>query len=168
MKKLILLISLLLFMKPLYAQEAIESFDDKNISILNDSIYNTDRKIRKLTAYTQDRILLWYIPNALATGTNKSGRLDIPFEGTIIKATAYCKTAPTGATLIFDINKNGTTIWSTQANRITISATENSASQTDFNVTAASEDDYFTIDIDQIGSGTAGADATVQLIIRSN
>jgi len=82
---------------------------------------------------------------------------------TITKAFAAVKTAPTSASIIFDINKNGTTIWSTQANRLTIPASATSGSQTSFNTTTLAEGDVLSLDVDQVGSTVTGADATVEL-----
>ena len=72
-------------------------------------------------------------------------------------------TAPTGANLIVDINKNGTTIFTTQGNRPTVTAGGNLASTTAPDVTTFAAGDYITIDVDQIGSTVAGADLTIVL-----
>jgi hypothetical protein len=115
-------------------------------------------------AVTGRRIIMWFRPSDAAVATNVSARIDLPFACTIKKARAYAKTAPTGANLIFDINKNGTSIWAaTQANRLTITATNNTGSQTSFDTVALAVDDYLTLDIDQIGSTLAGSDITVEL-----
>jgi hypothetical protein len=97
------------------------------------------------------------------TGLNKTNKLIVDKAYTINKAYAYATTAPTGAALIFDINLNGSTIWSTQANRLQIAAGANSGTQTSFNSTALVENDILSIDIDQIGSTLPGADITVVL-----
>lgn len=111
------------------------------------------------------KTLIWFISGAAAVGTNTSARLKMNFAGTITKAKAYAKTAPVGANLIFDINKNGTSIWnSTQANRVKVTAGANEdTDQTNFDTTTFSASDYFTIDIDGVGSTTAGSDITVML-----
>jgi hypothetical protein len=85
----------------------------------------------------------------------------VPCACTIVKIRGYARTAPTGADLIFDINKNGSTIWSSQGNRLKILAGENSGSQTTFNTAVLAEGDVVDLDCDQIGSGTAGSDVTV-------
>lgn len=101
---------------------------------------------------------------AATVGTNKTNVIVIPRAGTIVKVFAYAKTAPTGAALIFDINKNGTSIWNTTpANRIQIAAGANSGTQTSFDTTSLAEGDTITIDIDQIGSTVAGQDITITL-----
>lgn len=112
---------------------------------------------------TPKKFLVWHIPSDISTGTQKSARFYMPFAGTISKARAYLKTAPTGADVLIDLNKNGSTIWSTQANRLTVSAAANTGSQTSFNTTTFVADDYIDIDIDQVGSTEPGEDLTVQL-----
>jgi hypothetical protein len=99
------------------------------------------------------------------TGANQTNELLVPRAGTIIRASAVAKTGPTGADLIFDINLNGTTIWSTQSNRLTIAASATEGATTTFNTTAVSQNDNLSIDVDQIGSTIAGSDITVQLEI---
>jgi hypothetical protein len=96
-------------------------------------------------------------------GNNKTNALVVPSACTITKVFAYAKVAPTGAAIIMDINRNGSTIWSTQANRITIAAAANAGSQTAFNTTALAEGDLLTIDIDQVGSILPGQEITVTL-----
>lgn len=84
---------------------------------------------------------------------------------TIIAARASVGTAPTGQSLIVDINKNGTTIFSTQANRPTIAAGGNTSGKvTNMNTTSLAAGEYLTADVDQVGSGTAGADLMVAVL----
>ena len=84
-------------------------------------------------------------------------RLPLEFDGTIIGARAMLNTAPTGSTAIFDVHKNSTTVFTTQANRptIAISAFDSGVAVPD--VTAFLIGDYLTVDIDQIGSTIAGS-----------
>jgi hypothetical protein len=102
----------------------------------------------------------------IALGSNVTNILYSPITGTITTVLAYAKTAPTGANLIFDINKNGTSLWNlTQANKITIAANSNTGSQTSFDTTAINAQDVLSIDVDQIGSLVAGQDITIQVFI---
>lgn len=79
-------------------------------------------------------------------------------------------TAPTGATAIADINKNGTTIYTTTANRPTlaISALVQSAANLILrpDVFYLQPGDRLNLNIAQIGSTVAGADAQVTLLGR--
>lgn len=104
------------------------------------------------------------VTGALATGTNQTPAIIIPRTLTITKAYAYVKTAPTGASLIIDINKDGTSIWnSTQANRLTVAAAAQTDTETSFDTTSLVEGSIITLDIDQVGSTVSGSDLTVAL-----
>lgn len=74
--------------------------------------------------------------------------------------------APTGSSILVDVNKNGTTIFTTQSNRPTIAVSTNTDLADAINVTTFASGDYLTADVDQIGSGTAGSDLTVQVWLR--
>jgi len=107
----------------------------------------------------------------MVVGTDQTNWVIVPYAGTISKVWADCKTSPTGANLIFDILKstnNGTSftsIWnSTPANRITITAGTNNATQTSFDTTTFNAGDLFRVDTAQIGSGAPGADCTIQMV----
>lgn len=77
----------------------------------------------------------------------------------------YAATAPTGATLIVDVNKNGTTIFTTQGNRPTIAISGNADDSGTPDVTTVAEGDRLSFDIDQIGSGDAGGNPLLVTII---
>ena len=89
------------------------------------------------------------------------GRLKVPMAVTIVDVIATCDTAPVGADALFDVHKGGTTIFTTQGNRPTVAAGAQDGAAATPDVTAVAAGDVLTVDIDQIGSGTAGADATV-------
>lgn len=71
-------------------------------------------------------------------------------------------TPSSGASVIVDVNIDGTTIFTTQGNRPTIAAAGYTATGTP-DVTALPDGSYLTVDIDQIGSGTTGSDLLVQI-----
>jgi len=79
----------------------------------------------------------------------------------ITEVYVYVKTAPVGASLIIDVNKNGTTIFTTQANRPQVASGENSDTSGTPDITALAKNDKLTIDIDQVGSTTPGSDLVV-------
>ena len=98
----------------------------------------------------------------LSVGTSKMIYM-VPFDLTIIGVKAKVLTAPTGANLIVDININGTSIYTTQANRPTIADGENSVVADLPDDVTITQDDIITIDIDQVGSTVAGANLIVDL-----
>ena len=99
--------------------------------------------------------------------TTGSTRFLFPIAVTIIGVSASASTAPTGASVIVDVNKNGTTIYTTQANRPAIAASAFSASETTPDVTAMAVGDYLTVDVDQVGSTIAGSDLNVVIRYRN-
>ena len=96
-----------------------------------------------------------------ATWINSTGR-----TLTLVNAIASVGTAPTGSSVIVDVNKNGTTIFTTQANRPTIAIAGKSSGKKTPDVTTLADGDSLTIDIDQIGSTIAGSDLTVSITVR--
>lgn len=84
---------------------------------------------------------------------------------TIGTVRASVGTAPTGASLICDVNVNGTTIFSTQSNRPTIAASSNTATSGAKSTTTISNGQYFTMDVDQVGSTIAGSNLSVTVYL---
>ena len=110
-----------------------------------------------------------YIPvgdetTALTTGTAKA-TFRTPFAFQITAVRISVTTAPTGSTLIVDVNEGGTTILSTKLS-IDVSEKTSTTAATAAVVSDASlaDDAEITIDIDQIGSTVAGAGLKVWLI----
>ncbi len=89
---------------------------------------------------------------------------DMGSTWTISGVRASVGTAPVGAAIIIDINKNGNTIFTTQANRPTIAdSTNTSGNVTAIDINTVAPGEYLTIDVDQIGATTAGTDLTIQV-----
>ena len=111
--------------------------------------------------------LSFAVTGELSVDTDVAPTLPIP-PGTyeIVKAKAYVKIAPTGASIIVDVNKDGTTIFTTQSKRPQIAIGEHLDDSDTPDVTTITEDDLMTIDIDQIGSETAGAGLTVEVVCK--
>jgi hypothetical protein len=92
----------------------------------------------------------------LTTGTAKV-TFRMPYAMTLSSVRSSVNTAPTGSTLIVDINEGGNSILST---KLSIDASEKTsttaASAAVISDTALADDAEITIDIDQIGSTVAG------------
>lgn len=73
-------------------------------------------------------------------------------------------TAPQGSSIIVDVNKNGTTIFTNQANRPQIAPGANTGETTTIDVPAWNDGDYLTVDVDQVGSTASGSYLTVHII----
>ncbi len=117
--------------------------------------------IVRYNAYSQEYASIPYsVAGTLSTGSG-SPRLYFGQDVTIRRIHASVGTAPVGASVIVDVNKNGTTIFTTQANRPTIAVSTYYDISNQPDVTSLSSTDYLTIDIDQVGSTTAGANLVV-------
>jgi hypothetical protein len=83
---------------------------------------------------------------------------------TIGSVRATVETAPSGGSVVVDVNKNGTTIFTTQANRPTIAtATLTSGKVTTMNITSVAPGDYLTVDVDT--TTAPAAELTVLVVI---
>lgn len=94
-----------------------------------------------------------------------SMRYYVPYACTLQSVKASLGVAPVGASVIVDVNKNGTTVFTTQANRPTITAGANASGVQTPDVTTLVAGDYLTIDVDQVGSTTPGTDLSVVLLV---
>lgn len=85
----------------------------------------------------------------------------------IIRAVrASVGTAPTGAAVRVDVNKNGSSIFTTQANRPSIPVSQfTSGKVVNMDITTLADGDFITVDVDVIGSTIAGADLVVQVLV---
>jgi hypothetical protein len=102
---------------------------------------------------------------ALTTRTGKSF-VQLLGSGTIVAVKGYLDTPATGATTFkVDVNKNGTTIYGTQGNRPTWTASANAATVLSHSVTTFADGDRLSCDIDAIGSTVAGSDLTMTVYI---
>lgn len=104
----------------------------------------------------------------LTTGTAKA-TFRMPYSATLNGVRASVATAPTGSTIIVDINESGTTVLST---KLTIDATEKTsttaATSAVISDPSLANDAEITIDIDQIGSTVAGQELVVYLYFTRN
>lgn len=109
-------------------------------------------------------VATWYVSGSLSAASFAQA---IPVDKTyaLTGVRLAVGTAPVGAAILVDVNKGGTTIFTTQGNRPTIADGATSGGPgTAPNVTAVAAGDLLTIDVDQVGSGTAGSDLTVRLL----
>ena len=106
--------------------------------------------------------------NDLSTGTNKV-YFRMPFAATLLAVKATVNTAPTGSTLIVDINEAGTSLLST---KLSIDASEKTSTTAAVPAVISDsvlvDDAEMTIDIDQVGSTIKGKGLKVYLKTRRN
>jgi hypothetical protein len=99
----------------------------------------------------------------LSTGTGKI-TWQMPYAMTLTSVRASVKTAGTGSTIIVDLNEGGSSVLST---KVTIDAGETSSATAAIPPVISdsdlADDSIMTIDLDQVGSGTAGVGLKVYL-----
>ena len=84
---------------------------------------------------------------------------------TILSIRASVETAPSGGSVVVDVNKNGTTLFTTQANRPTITTGNlTSGKVTTMDITTVADGDYLTVDVDT--ATTPAANLTVTLVLQ--
>lgn len=83
---------------------------------------------------------------------------------TISKVFISVNTAPTGATILIDLHKNGTTIFTTQSNRPSIAISGFTGESTTIEVATWPAGEYLQLSVDQIGSIIAGADLSCHVL----
>ncbi len=95
-----------------------------------------------------------------ATGTNLTAPWISFRPGKITVCKAVAKTAPVGAAVLIDIQRNGTSIFG--ATKLTIPAGSTAvATRKTFAAAALAEDDLLTVDITQVGSTAPGKNISV-------
>lgn len=102
---------------------------------------------------------------AITTGTAKV-TFRMPYAFTVTEVRASVNTAPTGSTIIIDINESGTTIMA--VTKLSIDASEKTsttaASAAVISDSSLADDAEITIDFDQVGSTISGKGVKVTLI----
>ena len=107
----------------------------------------------------------WVLPGVLSLATVSIGKpLDMPFPGTIEFVSMVLRSPVSGSSLVVDLNKNFTTVFTDQGTRISILGGGTFASTASLAVKSFNSGDVFTVDIDN-GGGTA-ADLTVKFRAR--
>jgi hypothetical protein len=108
------------------------------------------------------QVQIFTVPGTLSTGTGRA-KFYIPGPITLGNVRASVGTAPTGSDIVIDVNKNGTTVFTTQSSRPKIFAGQTLVSTSTPNITELTTGDFLTVDVDQVGSLNPGSDLTVQI-----
>lgn len=105
-----------------------------------------------------------------AVDTKADGSRYIPRSYTITKVILHIESnGGTGGNTIVDVNKNGTTIFTTQPNRPTVAfdAGDNVTEEvTNMDVTSIEGGDILTVDVDEIVTGGNVKDIQVEVVCR--
>ncbi len=104
----------------------------------------------------------WFHGGNLAVAANATGaKYMLQGDEIFVGWDIVASTAPTGANAIFDINKNGTTLFATGKPTLTAGSTAGGGGAP--GVTTCADNDVLSCDVDQIGSTIPGADVMVML-----
>ncbi len=141
---------------PLRGQIWFDDATGKKRPRFNDGTVNLDLSVAKQTKN-------WYIAGSLSVGTEQGGVWVAPQTLTIEKVYIYCKTVGTAGSTIVDINKNGTTIFTTQSNRpaLAFDDQDKKAGSGAPDITNLAEGDVLAVDVDQIAAGAADLDVII-------
>lgn len=127
-----------------------------------DALDQLAERIKDVEGYG-GRGIAFYLSGELAVEA-RAVALIAPCALTVLAVRSVVAVAPTGADLILDVNLNGTTIFTTQANRPTIAASATSDTSDAPDVTAVALGDVISLDVDQIGSTDPGEDLSVTIV----
>ena len=83
---------------------------------------------------------------------------------TVVGVWVSAATPPTGQPLVVDLNKNGVTMFTTQANRAQVPVGANVGTTAVPDVVTIADGEYLTVDVDQVGSVAAGADVVAGIL----
>ena len=123
-----------------------------------------DAKVAKATVPCEFIVACSDETTAITTGTAKV-TFRAPYAFTLTAVRASVTTAPTGSTIVIDINEAGVSVLST---KLSIDASEKTsttaATAAVLSDSAIADDAEITIDFDQVGSTIAGAGVKVTLI----
>ena len=110
--------------------------------------------------------ILNYTKNGDLTAAAGTIPVVVPFAAVIERVDIAVVSAPTGAAIIVDVNKNGTTIFTTQSNRPQIAASATQGNSTTIEAGTCAAGDKLLIDVDQIGSTLPGTTLVASIVIR--
>ena len=96
-------------------------------------------------------------PDTVAQGDiSGAGAVRFDRAGTLLYVSVSTDVAPVTASVIVDANKNGTTIFSTQANRPTVATASTYNRSTTPNTTAVAQGDRLQFEFDQLNASDEG------------
>lgn len=143
--------------------EVILDSDDIEAGAVN--LYMTEEEKTKLSGLNKNESFVMAVTDettAITVGTNKL-TFRAPYAAILTGVTASCSVAPTGAAIVIDVNKNGTTMLSTKASIAAGSKTSVGGTAAVVSVPSIAADDEITVDLDQVGSTIAGAGVKIAL-----
>lgn len=134
-----------------------------------------DRAIADVYDAGTGTVNLDVVPFSFGTDANPlvvgGGNQPFPYSGsgTVVGVRVVVGVAPSGASLIVDVNVNGSSLWASQgAQPVVVAAGTDSGVVKPNQNAELSDGDVFTVDVDQVGSSVAGGYLTVVVYVRPN
>ena len=109
------------------------------------------------------KTLVFTVPGVLEAGTNVAPAIPVDAAMEIDHCYGYIKTVIAVSAVIVDVNKNGSSIFTNQGNRVWIFGSVHHDTTDTPGVTTLNLNDVVTIDLDQADSGEEAADLTVEV-----
>ena len=145
---------------PAIAGTQVGAVYQKTIATTGDALFFVNASTKEVNL--SDRTYFWFVADDLSTGTNVSAQFYLVSDGTIKVARAYCSTtASGGAGIQVDVNYDGASVWTATANQLILAPGSTSTAVAAFATAAVTAGGLLTLDIDKVGTGTAGGDLTV-------
>jgi hypothetical protein len=143
--------------------QLLVDLDDKVLALeakVGVSGSNVITSLDYISGRNREQVATFARTGALTVATG-AARFRFPWDVTLLGVTGAVNTAPTGAAIIFDVKRNGTSIFTTTANRPTIAIGAFATTvEPAPDIVALTAGQYLTVDIVQIGSTVPGADLT--------
>ena len=109
------------------------------------------------------KTIVFTVPGVLKAGTQVAPTIIVDAAMEIDHVYGYVRTPSSVSAVIADVNKNGTSIFTNQGNRVWLVAGDNEDQTDTPGVTSLLKNDRLDIDLDQVDSGGAAADLTVEV-----
>lgn len=123
--------------------------------------------VSQMPTTSRYRLFLIPVPGNPSTGSTVSLRIINKFGScTIVAVESTVRAAPSTGTYTYDLNKNGTTLYTTQSNRPTRVSADGTGrkAHTLPDIVSLSDNDVLDVDLDGAGSGIA--DFTLHVLVR--
>lgn len=109
------------------------------------------------------KTIVFCVPGILAAGTNVAPSILVDEAMTIDHVYGYVRTAGSVSATVIDVNKNGTSIFTNQGNRVWLISGDHEDQTDTPGVTSLAKNDRLDIDLDLVDSGGVAADLTIMV-----
>ncbi len=157
------------YVKTVWVSGAVPAIDKATLDNIEDQVFDLTEDHNLLdTAVDALEFESWFsFPTGDVVAEVGTHPLYAEEDRTIVKIQCFVTTAPTGAALVADVNKDDVTLFTNQAapdDRPTIAISAKTSTTTIPSITAWGAGTFLTVDIDIIGSTIAGAGFTLKVI----